>query len=108
MINLNGISGTAPGAGGGGAGVIGDGAIGGEGGGGGECIFGVLNSEDLKGVHHFDIQVGKGGLNGPGDDSIINLCDENGRVVRQIVAKGASKVLLRTSPHLVANRRVMT
>jgi hypothetical protein len=99
---------VSQGAGGGGAGVIGDGAIGGEGGGGGECIFGVLNSEDLKGVHHFDIQVGKGGLNGPGDDSIINLCDENGRVVRQIVAKGASKVLLRTSPHLVANRRVMT
>lgn len=90
-INLHGTPGEAPGAGGGGAGAVGEGAVGGEGGAGGEYVSVTLGPDDIgpdSGVHHFEIQVGKGGVGGPGEDSIINLCDEDGHVLRSIVAKG--------------------
>jgi hypothetical protein len=90
-INLHGTSGEGPGAGGGGAGAVGEGAIGGEGGGGGEYVSGTLGPDEIglgSGFHHFEIQVGKGGVGGPGEDSILNLCDENGHVLQSIVAKG--------------------
>lgn len=90
-INLAGQPGKAPGAGGGGAGAIGDGAIGGEGGGGGEILSVLFGPEEIgpgSGVHHFDIQVGKGGRNGPGEDTIINFCDESGNVLRSVIASG--------------------
>jgi hypothetical protein len=90
-INLHGTPGEAPGAGGGGAGAVGEGAAGGEGGAGGEYVSVTLGPDDIgpdSGVHHFEIQVGKGGVGGPGEDSIINLCDEDGHVLRSIVAKG--------------------
>lgn len=90
-INLHGAPGKALGAGGGGAGAIGEGAIGGEGGGGGEHVILVLGPDEIgpaSGVHHFDIQIGKGGVGGPGEDTILNLCDEGGNVLRSIVAKG--------------------
>jgi hypothetical protein len=88
MIILDGGPGQAPGAGGGGAGVIGEDAIGGEGGGGGEHVKITLGPEDLAGIHHFQFHVGEGGKGGPGEDTIVNLCKEDGTVVRQIKAKG--------------------
>jgi hypothetical protein len=88
IITLNGTPGSAPGAGGGGAGAIGEGAIAGEGGGGGEHVSATLGPDDLEGVHHFEFQVGQGGVGGPGEDTIVNLCAEDGRVIRKIVAKG--------------------
>jgi hypothetical protein len=88
IITLTGTPGSAPGAGGGGAGAIGEGAVAGEGGGGGEYVSAMLGPDDLAGVHHFDFQVGQGGVGGPGEDTIVNLCAEDGRVIRKIVAKG--------------------
>lgn len=85
---LDGQPGTAPGAGGGGAGAISEGAIGGEGGGGGEYVSATLGSQELSGVHHFQFHVGRGGKGGPGEDTIVNLCAEDGTVLRQIKAKG--------------------
>ncbi len=88
-INLHGSPGQAPGAGGGGAGAVGEGAIGGEGGGGGESVSATLGPEDFaQGFHHLEIQVGKGGVGGHGEDSVVNVCDESGRVLKSIVAKG--------------------
>jgi hypothetical protein len=90
-INFDGSPGEAPGAGGGGAGAVGEGAVGGEGGGGGEYISVTLGPEDTgpgSRFHHFEVRVGKGGAGGPGEDTILNLCDETGRVLRSVVAKG--------------------
>ncbi len=90
-INLHGTPGKAPGAGGGGAGAIGDRALGGQGGGGGEYVAITLGPEEIgpmSGVHHFELQVGKGGVNGAGEDTVVNLCDEGGHVLRSVVAKG--------------------
>jgi hypothetical protein len=90
IINLDGAPGRAPGAGGGGAGSVGEGAVGAEGGGGGETVSLTLGPDEIgpgSGFHHFEMQVGKGGR-GPGEDTIINLCDEGGHVLRSIVAKG--------------------
>jgi hypothetical protein len=42
-----------------------------------------------SGFDHFEIQIGAGGVGGPGGDTILNLCDKDGRVLRSIVAKGA-------------------
>jgi hypothetical protein len=85
---LDGTPGQEPGGGGGGAGVIGEGAIGGEGGGGGEVVHGTIGPEELSGVHHFQFHVGEGGKGGSGEDTIFNLCAEDGTVLRQIRAKG--------------------
>ena len=74
-----------------GAGAVGEGAVGGEDGAGGEYVSVTLGLDDIgpdSGVHHFEFQVGKGGVGGPGEDSIVNLCDEDGRVLRSIVANG--------------------
>jgi hypothetical protein len=93
-ITLSGRPGEAPGAGGGGAGAIGQGAVGGEGGGGGEHLALVLGPNEIgpsSGIHHVEIQVGKGGVNGPGEDTILNFCDEQGRVLRSVVAKGGQQ-----------------
>jgi hypothetical protein len=90
-INLHGTPGEGPGTGGGGAGAVGEGAVGGEGGGGGEYVSVTLGPDEIglgSGFHHFEIQVGKGGAGGPGEDSILNLCDESGHVLRSVVAKG--------------------
>lgn len=85
---LDGSPGQAPGAGGGGVGVVGEGAIGGEGGGGGEHLHVTFGPEELSGVHHFDFHVGEGGRGGPGEDTIVNLCAEDGTVLRQLRATG--------------------
>src|SRR5713101_3421631 len=88
--NLHGNPGEAFGAGGGGAGAVGAGAIGGDGGGGGEHVITTLGPDDIgpdSGFHHFEMRVGKGGVGGPGEDTILNLCDEDGHVLRSIVAK---------------------
>jgi hypothetical protein len=90
-INLYGTPAEAPGAGGGGAGAIGDGAVGGEGGGGGESVSVTLGPDEIgpdSGIHHFEIRVGKGGVGSPGEDTILNLCDKDGHVLRSIVARG--------------------
>jgi hypothetical protein len=93
-INLDGWPGEAPGSGGGGADAVGDGAVGAEGGGGGEITCVTLGPDEIgpdSGVHHLEVQVGKGGVEGPGEDTIVNLCNEDGHVLRSIVAK-AGKV----------------
>jgi hypothetical protein len=87
-INLHGAPGEGPGAGGGGAGAIGVGALGAEGGGGGEYLAAMLSPEQLAGVDHFDVQIGKGGVNGPGEDTILNACNASGHVLYSIRAKG--------------------
>jgi hypothetical protein len=90
-INLHGNPGEAPGAGGGGAGALGKGAVGGESGGGGEYISETLGPDEIgpdSGFHHFEFRVGRGGVNGPGEDTIVNLCDSTGHVLRSIIAKG--------------------
>ena len=88
IIDLNGKDGKEPGAGGGGAGAIGDGAIGGQGGGGGECVTATFGPNELKGVHHLAFEVGQGGVGGPGEGTIVNLCAEDGRILGQVRAKG--------------------
>lgn len=105
MIFLDGSPGQAPGAGGGGAGAVGDGAVGGEGGGGGERVEGTFSAEDLAGVHHFQVHVGEGGKGGPGEDSIVNLCAEDGTVLRQIKAAGGKAG---APPYCPPPRRVPT
>lgn len=98
-----GSPGQAPGAGGGGAGVVGEGAVGGEGGGGGEYFRGVFGPDELRGVHHFQLHVGEGGKGGPGEDSIVNLCAEDGTILRQIRAKGGQAG---SAPHFPPLSRV--
>jgi hypothetical protein len=91
-INLDGTPGKPPGAGGGGAGAVGEGAVGGEGGGGGEYVSVTLGPDEIgpeSRFHHFEFQVGKGGVGGPGEDTILNLCDKDGHVLRSAIAKGA-------------------
>jgi len=54
-------------------------------------VSGVLGPDDIgpnSGFDHFEIQIGAGGVGRPGGDTILNLCDKNGRVLRSIVAKG--------------------
>ena len=87
---LDGSAGRAPGAGGGGAGVVGKDAVGAEGGGGGEIVCEAVPVGPESGIHHLQFRVGKGGVGGPGEDTIVNFCDENGRVLRSIVAKGGN------------------
>lgn len=105
MIFLDGSPGQAPGAGGGGAGVVGEGAVGGEGGGGGEHAKGTLGPEELAGVHHLQVHVRAGGKGGPGEDTIVNLCAEDGTVLRQIRAKGGKAG---APPYCPPPRRVPT
>ena len=88
IITLNGTPGSAPGAGGGGVGTIGEGAVAGEGGGGGEYVRLTFGPGDLKDLHHLDYQVGQGGVGGPGEDTVVNFCAEDGRILRHIRAKG--------------------
>jgi hypothetical protein len=102
---LEGSPGQAPGAGGGGAGVVGEGAIGGEGGGGGEIVQGVFGPEELSGVHHLQVHVGEGGKGGPGEDTIVNLCAEDGTVLRQIRANGGKAG---SAPYVPPSSRVPT
>jgi hypothetical protein len=105
-IDLRGTPGEAPGAGGGGAGAVGEDAVGGEGGGGGEYLSGILGPDDIgpdSGFHHFEIRVGKGGAEGPGEDTILNLCDIDGRVLRSMVTKGGKAG---TAPYLSPLNRV--
>jgi hypothetical protein len=88
---LDGKDGEAPGAGGGGAGAVGTGAVAGEGGGGGDHIILSLGPDEIgpeSGVHHLQFRVGQGGRNGPGEDTIINFCAKDGRVLRSVIAKG--------------------
>src|SRR5215203_5396159 len=85
-INLDGQPAAASGAGGGGAGAVGEGAVAGEGGGGGEYVRVALGP--AEGVHHLNFRVGKGGSEGPGEDTVVNLCTEDGHVIRSIVARG--------------------
>lgn len=40
------------------------------------------------GFHHIEFQVGKGGVGGLGEDTVVNLCDKDGHVLQSIVAKG--------------------
>ncbi len=90
-IKLHGTPGEAPGAGGGGEGAIGEGAVGGEGGGGGEQVSVMLGPDEIgpdTGFHHIEFQVGKGGVGGLGEDTVVNLCDKDGHVLQSIVAKG--------------------
>jgi hypothetical protein len=91
-IHLHGTPGEAPGAGGGAAGAIGDDAVGGQGGGGGEARSIVLGPDEIgkaSNFHHFKVQVGKGGTGGgPGEDTILNLCDKDDKVLRSIVVRG--------------------
>lgn len=105
MTFLDGSPGQASGAGGGGAGVIGEDAVGGEGGGGGEQVKATLGPEELAGVHHLQFHVGEGGKGGPGEDTIVNLCAEDGTVLRQITAKGGKAG---ASPYCPPPRRVPT
>jgi hypothetical protein len=91
--------GLAPGAGGGGAGALGNGAVAGDGGGGGDLVSFSLEGEELALVHHFEFQVGKGGVGGgPGEDTIVNLCDKDGRVLRSVAAKGGKSNLASPAP----------
>jgi hypothetical protein len=90
-INLHGAPGKGPGAGGGGAGAVGKDVVGGEGGGGGEYVSVALGPREIgpgSGDHHLRFRVGKGGLGGPGEDTIVNVCDKDGHVLRSIIAKG--------------------
>jgi hypothetical protein len=105
-INVLGTPGEAPGAGGGGIGAIGNGAVGGEGGGGGDSVDFTLGPDEIgpdSGFHHLEIQIGRGGIGGPGEDTIANLCDKDGHVLRSIIAKGGkvgAPVYL-TPPHRI-------
>lgn len=80
-----------PGVGGGGEGVIGDGAIAGNGGNGGECVSGIIDISEMRkdGLHKIEVTVGKGGTNGgDGEDSILRFLTEDGRVLKTIRAAG--------------------
>lgn len=80
-----------PGAGGGGADAIGDGAIGGDGGAGGECVSARIDIAKLRkaGFHHIECIVGKGGNAGSdGEDTVLNFVTEDGRILKTIRASG--------------------
>jgi hypothetical protein len=80
-----------PGAGGAGAGVIGDAVIGGDGGGGGDSVSALIDISQLRhaGFHHIECIVGKGGENGgDGGDSIMNFLTEDGKVLKTIRVNG--------------------
>jgi hypothetical protein len=94
-----------PGSGGAGAGATGDGAIGGDGGGGGDIVSFKLEGEDLKRVHHMSVQVGKGGVGGPGEDTVLNVCDQEGNILRSVVARGG---IAGAPPHVPPPSRLPT
>jgi hypothetical protein len=92
-ITYIGSPGRAPGAGGGGGGAEGDDAHGGNGGGGGDAIHFAIDPEKLAalrklGFHRMEFRVGEGGKDGsPGEDTIVNLVSEDGKVLESIKAK---------------------
>lgn len=96
---MNGMPGQTFGAGGGGGGAIGQGAVAGEGGSGGEINDIWISREELEelkrqGFHHIEFSIGRGGngaTNGGGEnggDIIANLMTTNGRILRTITTKG--------------------
>lgn len=90
-IHLHGSPGESPGAGGGGTGAVGKGAVGGEGGGGGETVVveqAVRLTGSKKRAHRLDIHIGKGGIGGPGEDTVVNVCDEDGHIIESHRARG--------------------
>ena len=104
IINLGDIELDIPfGAGGGGAGAVGEDAVGGDGGGGGEMVS--FSLKDLSKVHHLDLQVGKAGVGGPAEDTIVNICDKDGQILRSVVAKGGSPG---AAPHVPPPSRMPT
>jgi len=92
--------GFVPGAGGGGAGAIGENAIAGDGGGGGERVSGLIDLVPLRaaGLHHIEFTVGEGGFGArlpgqhasSGDDTVLNFVTEDGTVLKSVRAKGGS------------------
>ena len=96
---------TAPGAGGGGAGAVGKDAFGGDGGGGGDQVVFTLEGEDLARADHLDFRVGKGGVGGPGEDTIVNVCDKDGHILRSVIAQGGQAG---TGPYVPPRGRVPT
>ncbi|MGB8840499.1 MAG: hypothetical protein WCC64_05475, partial [Aliidongia sp.] len=82
-----------PGSGGGGEGVVADGAKGGDGGNGGECVSAIINIAEMRkdGFHHIEAIVGKGGERGfHGEDTVLNFVTEDGRVLKTIRAVGGT------------------
>lgn len=80
-----------PGAGGGGAGAIGNRLVGGDGGDGGHCISGLIDISQLRhsGLHRVECVVGQAGENGgAGGDTVVNFLSEDGRVLKTIRADG--------------------
>ena len=93
-LQLGGVGGQAPGAGGGGGGAIGEGARGGDGGAGGEQVHVAIGPDGLaglrrRGFERMDIRVGKGGqLGEPGEDSVVDFVAADGEVLESVVARG--------------------
>ena len=94
-------SGFAPGAGGGGAGVVGDDAVGGEGGSGGDHTVAFIGPSEMEalraeGLEGFKVVIGEGGASGlnPGEhgkagkDSLFQAIGKDGRILRTIRAQG--------------------
>jgi hypothetical protein len=88
-----GSPGLAPGSGGGGSGVVGDNAQGGQGGGGGDLVQVEIGQEEMaklreEGFDRIEFRVGEGGKSdGPGEDTIANFVNVDGKVLKTIVAK---------------------
>jgi hypothetical protein len=98
---IEGSSGIAPGAGGGGQGAVGDNAYGGDGGGGGEHVVAHVSPKELEalraaGFDRLEISIGEGGKGSrfpgehgqDGDDSVVNFVAADGRILRTIRAAG--------------------
>jgi len=90
--------GFVPGAGGGGAGAIGDGVSGGDGGSGGEWVSAQIDMAALRnaGFDRIEYTVGKGGA-GPrlpgqhapdGEDTVVNFLAKDGTILKTIRAAG--------------------
>ena len=93
-------SGGLSGAGGGGAGAIGDGAVAGDGGSGGEHVSARIDIAELRnqGLDHIEFTVGEGGsgsrLPGQhgsgGEDTLLKFVARDGTLLKTIRARGGS------------------
>jgi hypothetical protein len=105
-----------PGAGGGGAGAIGDDTVAGDGGGGGEHVSARIDIAELRnqGLDHIEVTVGKGGsgtrfpgqLGGDGEDTVLKFVARDGTVLKTICARGGSGGVAGALPDGVAELSV--
>src|SRR5262249_44686235 len=105
-----------PGAGGGGAGAIGDDTVAGDGGGGGEHVSARIDIAELRnqGLDHIEVTVGKRGSGtrfpgqhgGDGEDTVLKFVARDGTVLKTICARGGSGGVAGALPDGVAELSV--